>query len=196
LNWRIKVTKDLQQAGEYAILRQTSVAAAIAAYGKAVCRVLDRRSVVATWGGRGIRITGVANSPLPAGKTGCSAPALVRVAEIRLTDRRWTTGLNVHVGDTVQKLRRLYERRWTTGLNVHVGDTVQKLRRLYERTSFVRTTAARRRSEYYLVWRRVPCVARCTAQAKRRGINIPRLSAEVKNGRVVAFRLPVAAPIR
>ena len=47
--------------------------------------------------------------------------------------------------------------------------------------SFVRTTAAPRRSEYYLVWRRVPCVARCTAQAKRQGISVPRLSAEVKN---------------
>jgi len=173
LNWRVKVTKDLQQAGEYAVVSQTSLAAAIAAYGKPVCRVSDRRNVVATWGGRGVRIRGVVSGSLPAGKTGCSAPALVRVAEIRLTDKRWTTGLNVHVGDTVQKLRRLYAR-----------------------TSFVRTTTAPSRAEYYLVWRRVPCVARCTAQAKRRGINIPRLSAEVKNGRVVAFRLPVDAPIR
>ena len=169
-NWRVQASKDIQRAGEYSIGgRNPRLDDAIEAYGTPSCRTAGPRRVVVTWPARGIRVDGVANRSLPPGKTGCSAPALVQVLEIRLTDRRWTTGL---------KLR--------------IGDTIRQLRTLHPRSAFVRTD----RDEYYLVWRTAPCAGRCTTQEKRRGVNVPRLTAEVKRGKVVAFRLPVSAPSR
>ena len=166
-NWRILVSAGRQQAGEFTVRSGTArLADAVAAYGRPSCRVSAPGRVAAVWSGRGIRIDGVALRSPPRGTSLCSATALVRVAEIRLTDRRWTTGLNLHVGDSTRRLKSLYPR-----------------------SALVRSP----RTEYYLVWRHERCVSRCTAQAKRRGVNVPRLSAEIVNGRVVAFRLPVSA---
>lgn len=166
-NWRILVSAGSQQAGEYTVRSGTArLADAVAAYGRPSCRVTAPGRVTAVWSGRGIRIDGVALRSPPRGTSLCSAIALVRVAEIRLTDRRWTTGLNLRLGDTTRRLKSLYPR-----------------------SALVRSP----RTEYYLVWRHERCVSRCTAQAKRRGVNVPRLSAEIVNGRIVAFRLPVSA---
>ena len=169
-NWRILVSAGRQQAGEYTVAGGTArLADAVAAYGRPSCRVIAPGRVAAVWSGRGIRIDGVALRSPPRGTSLCSATALVRVAEIRLTDRRWTTGLNLRIGDTTRRLQSLYPR-----------------------SALVRSP----RTEYYLVWRHERCVSRCTTQAKRRGVNVPRLSAEIVNGRVFAFRLPVTAARR
>ena len=172
--WLVQATTTFQRAHEYTVrARNTRLSDAIKAYGKPACKVAGRGHVVATWIDRGIRIDGVANRPLPRGKTGCSAPSLVYVSEIRLTDGRWMTSLGLRVGDTITKLRRLYPR-----------------------SPYARARSASSRNEYYLVWRHVRCMRNCTPQMRRDGVNYPRLTAQVANGRVVALWLPVLAQSR
>jgi hypothetical protein len=172
--WLVRATTDYQRAHEYTVrTRNTRLSDAIRAYGKPTCRATGPGRVAATWVARGLRVDGVSIRSLPRGKTGCSFPNLVRVVEIRLTDVRWMTSIGLRVGDTVTKLRRLYPR-----------------------SLYVRPRPGSRRSEYVLVWRHERCTASCTSQAKRRGVNVPRLTALVENGKVIAFRLPVAAQRR
>ena len=167
--WIVRASSTYQRAHEYTVrARNTRLSEAIKAFGTPSCKVTGRGRVVATWADRGIRVDGVLNRPLPRGKTGCSAPGLVFVSEIRLTDGRWMTSLGLRVGDTVTKLRRLYPR-----------------------SPFVRSGSGSQRTEYYLVWRHARCTRSCTPRTKRYGVNYPRLTAQVANGKVVALRLPV-----
>ena len=169
--WVVRVTASSQRAAEYtARAGNTRLSDAIDAYGTPSCKAVGARQVIATWESRGIRIDGRTARALPRSKTGCSAPQLISVSEIRLTDRRWTTSLGLHVGDTVSKLRKLYGRVLSA-----------------------RATRASTPNEYYLVWRHGKCVGSCTTTAKRNGVDYPRLTAQIKNGQVVAFRLPVLA---
>jgi hypothetical protein len=171
LLWRVEAGKTFQRAGEYVIrARTTRLADAIKAYGKPVCRAVKPRQAVATWPRRGIRVDSRADRALPRGRTGCSSPALVRVWELRLTDRRWVTSLGLHVGDRVAELRKRYPK-----------------------ARFVRASRASGPAQYYLVWRHERCTRACTARERRYGVDHPRLTAQVRNGRVVAFRLPVFA---
>jgi hypothetical protein len=164
-NWLVLASMTFQRAQEYIVrTRNTRLSDAITAYGRPSCKVITAKHVVATWVERGIRIDSLSNRALPSGKTGCSSPRLIYVSEIRLTDRRWVTSLGLRVGDTIARLRRLYPR-----------------------SPYVRT----QRNEYYLVWRHARCTSSCTPQTRRRGVNYPRLSAQVANGRVVALWLPV-----
>jgi hypothetical protein len=149
------------------------LANAIAAYGRPSCKVVGPRQAVATWPSRGIRIDSRTTRALPRRKSGCSAPQLMNVAEIRLTDRRWTTSLGLHVGDATSKLRKLYGR-----------------------VLYARASRPSSRNEYYLVWRHGKCISSCTKAAKRNGVDYPRLTAQVKNGKVIAFRIPVLAQNR
>jgi hypothetical protein len=168
LSWRVQATMTFQRAAEYTVrARNSRLSDAIDAYGRPACRVVRPRQVIATWASRGIRIDSRTERALPRGQTGCSSPHLARVSQIRLTDRRWVTRLGLRVGDTTTKLRKLYP-------NV----------------PYVRAS----RNEYYLVWRHGKCIRSCTKAAKRSGVNYPRLTAEVKNGKVVAFRIPVLEP--
>jgi hypothetical protein len=172
--WLVQATTTFQRAHEYTVrTRNTRLSDAIKAYGKPSCKVAGRGRVVAAWVARGIRVDGVANHPLPRGKTGCSAPSLVYVSEIRLTDGRWMTSLGLRVGDPVAKLRRLYPK-----------------------SPYVRARSTASRNEYYLVWRHARCMRNCTPQMRRYGVNYPRLTAQVANGRVVALWLPVLGQSR
>jgi hypothetical protein len=169
--WLVRVSASLQRAGEYTVRAGNSrLANAIAAYGRPSCKVVGPRQAVATWPSRGIRIDSRTTRALPRGKSGCSAPQLMNVAEIRLTDRRWTTSLGLHVGDATSKLRKLYGR-----------------------VLYARASRPSSRNEYYLVWRHGKCISSCTKAAKRNGVDYPRLTAQVKNGKVIAFRIPVLA---
>jgi hypothetical protein len=169
--WLVRVSASLQRAGEYTVRAGNSrLADAIAAYGRPSCKVVGPRQAVATWPSRGIRIDSRTTRALPRGKSGCSAPQLMNVAEIRLTDRRWTTSLGLHVGDATSKLRKLYGR-----------------------VLYARASRPSSRNEYYLVWRHGKCISSCTKAAKRNGVDYPRLTAQVKNGKVIAFRIPVLA---
>jgi hypothetical protein len=172
--WLVRVSASLQRAGEYTVRAGNSrLADAIAAYGRPSCKVVGPRQAVATWPSRGIRIDSRTTRALPRRKTGCSAPQLMNVAEIRLTDRRWTTSLGLHVGDATSKLRKLYGR-----------------------VLYARASRASSRNEYYLVWRHGKCISGCTKAAKRKGVDYPRLTAQVKNSKVIAFRIPVLAQNR
>ena len=173
LLWRVEAGNTFLRAGEYTIRgRNTRLADAIKAYGKPTCRTLSRTHVVVTWPSRGIRIDNRAVRALPRGKTGCAAPTLVQVREIRLTDRRWTTSLGLRVGASAAELRRRYPK-----------------------ALFVRSSRASAPAEYYLVWRRETCARGCAAREDR-DVNRPRLAAIVKSGRVVAFRMPVVGTSR
>jgi hypothetical protein len=167
----VRVTTTVQRAAEYTVRSgNTRLSNAIAAYGTPSCKVVGSQQAVATWASRGIRIDSRTARALPRGKTGCSAPELMNVSEIRLTDRRWTTSLGLHVGDATSKLRKLYGR-----------------------VLYARASRASSRNEYYLVWRHGKCISGCTTAAKRNGVDYPRLTAQVKNGKVIAFRIPVLA---
>lgn len=101
---------------------------------------------------------------MPEGENGCTSPDLIYVSQIRLSDRRWTTSLGLHVGDSTAKLRRLYPKAKRRAL---------------------------RGGEYLLVSQRGPCIGVCSAEELRRGVDHPRLTAQVRRGRVTAFWVPV-----
>lgn len=169
LSWLVRAGRDFQRAGEYTVrTRNTRLVDAIAAYGNPSCRVVTARHVVATWAARGIQIDARTKIAVPKGRTGCSSPGLMYVSEIRLADRRWVTALGLRVGDGVAKLRRLYPR-----------------------APYVAAARGSSRNEYSLVRRHGRCVGTCTAAQKRNGVAYPRLTAQVKGGRVIAFWLPV-----
>jgi hypothetical protein len=172
-DWKVQAGKKFQRAGEYVVRsgdRNTYVEKAIEAYGPGRCRVagFDNHSVF-TWLARGITIDAWTYGGMPAGENGCISPDLIHVNTVKLTDRRWTTALGLHVGDPTTKLRRLYPR-----------------------SPYVDAKRAWGRNHYYLVWTHGPCVIGvCSAYEQRYGIDKPQLMAQVKQGRVVAFWLPV-----
>jgi hypothetical protein len=51
------------------------------------------------------------------------------------------------------------------------------------------TTPARR--QYWLVTRHGPCIGACSPEELRERVDYPRLTAQVRNGRAIAFWLPV-----
>src|SRR5262245_39622032 len=152
-DWKVQAGATFQRAGEYTVgLRDRTFADAIAAWGDpSSCRMLRfPNHAVATWRSRGIWLELWTYASLPEGETGCTAPNRIYVSEIRLTDRRWTTSLGLRVGDPSAKLRRLYP---------HAR---------YRPT---------RRSEYWLVTRREPCLGRCTRYEQRLRAAAPQLPA-------------------
>ncbi len=170
-SWLVRAGENFQRAGEYTIrLRNQRLENAIAAYGEpSSCRTRGSSNhVVATWADRGIWIDAWTYGEMPEGENGCTSPDLIFVSEIRLTDRRWTTSLGLRVGDRTTKLRRRYPK------------AVYHDRR-----------AGAARSEYWLVTRHGPCIGRCTPYEQRYGVDYPVLTAQVRNGRVLAFWVPV-----
>jgi hypothetical protein len=164
--WLVRAGKTFQRAGEYIVRTQnTHLADAIQAYGEPTeCRVVSSSHVVATWADRHIWISAWTFGGMPAGENGCTSPDLIYVSQIRLSDGRWTTSLGLHVGDPTAKLRSLYPRAKRHAL---------------------------RGGEDWLVTRHGPCIGVCSAVEIRRGVNYPRLTAQVRQGRVTAFWLPV-----
>jgi hypothetical protein len=169
-NWVVRVTLAVQRAQEYLVRGGNSrLSDAIKAFGAPSCRIVTRTRLTATWVARGVRVDARAKRALPRRTSGCSAPASLHVSEIRLTDQRWTTSLGLRVGDPVARLLARYPK-----------------------AAYVRGRPGSSSGEYYLVWQRKRCVAGCTAEERRRGIKVPRLTAQVANGRVTVFRLPVS----
>lgn len=105
---------------------------------------------------------------MPETENGCISPDLISVSEIRLTDHRWTTAFGLHLGDPTTKLRRLYPQARYQSSHGGFG-----------------------RSEYWLVTKHMTCIGECNAFEQAHGVDAPRLSAQVRNGKVVAFWLPV-----
>lgn len=170
-DWKVQAGMTFKRAGEYTVrLRNTYLQDAIDAYGEpSGCRVVDSNDhVIATWASRGIWIEAWTYGAMPADEDGCVSPDLIRVSQIRLTDKRWITSLGLRVGDPTTKLRRLYPK-----------------------SPYVDAKRAWGRNQYYLVWRHGPCIGVCTPYEERYGVEKPQLMAQVKTGRVVAFWLPV-----
>jgi hypothetical protein len=172
-DWKVQAGKRFQRAGEYTVRRSNNfLQDAIDAYGPpSSCKINGSRSYgVATWATRGIRIYDATLGGLPAGETACTSPDLVYVSEIRLTDRRWTTSFGLHVGDPTTKLRKLYPK-----------------------SPYVPGAPGSRwsRNIYTLVWQRVHCDFDCSSYEQVHGTDIARLTAQVMNGRVTAFWIPV-----
>jgi hypothetical protein len=170
-SWLVRAGKNFKRAGEYTVrLSNTRFQDAIKAYGEpSSCRVVGSKNhAIAAWANRGIWIDLWTYGPMPEGENGCISPDLIYVSQMRLTDPRWTTSLGLRVGDRTTKLRRLYPK-----------------------APYVDRKQAWGRNQYYLVWRRGPCIGDCTPYEQRYGTDIALLMAQVKNGRVIAFWLPV-----
>jgi hypothetical protein len=169
-SWLVQAGKNFQRAGEYTV-RQTNTlyADAIAAYGRpSSCRVVGSNNhAIATWAARGIRIELWTYGGMPEDEDGCISPDLIHVSDIRLTDRRWTTSLGLRVGDPTTKLRQVYPRA----------------------PYYARKPGWP--AQYLLVLTNGPCIGVCTPAEDRYGVDYSQLSAEVKNGRVVALLVPV-----
>jgi hypothetical protein len=92
------------------------------------------------------------------------SPNRIHVSEVRLTRPDWTTPRGLHVGDPASKLRRLYPNA-----------------RLHRRP----------RLAYWLATTHGPCIGGCTPREQQVGVDYPRLTAQVRGGRVIALWLPV-----
>ena len=170
-DWKVQAGKSFQRGGEYTVRgRNTYLQDAINAYGQpSNCRVVGSNNhVMANWSSRGIWIDAWTNGPMPNDEDGCMSPDLIHVSQIRLTDKRWVTSLGLRVGDATTKLRRLYPR-----------------------SPYVAANQAWGQNHYYLVGTHGPCIGVCTAYEERVGVDYPRLMAQVKSGRVIAFWMPV-----
>lgn len=169
-SWSVQAGKGFgfQRAGEYDTRAGTRLQHAFRAYGApSRCRPLyGPDHVVATWGTRGILIDAVTYGGLPKGESGCISPDLIWISEIRLSDRRWKTPRGLRVGDRTLKLRALYPNA---------------------------TYTERPRAQYYLRSAHGPCIGSCSPYEDRQGVDYPRLTAQVSDGQVVAFWLPVFA---
>jgi hypothetical protein len=125
---------------------------------------------VAEWGDRHIWIDLWTLGGMPRRETGCTRPDLIHVSEARLTDSRWRTWRGLHVGDSAARLRRLYP---------------------YAHYDLGERFDAPPRRQYWLVKRHGPCIGVCSPAEQRDGVDYPRLTAQVRNGQVIAFWLPV-----
>jgi hypothetical protein len=170
-SWLVQAGKHFQRAGEYVITGgNVRLQDAYHAYGRpSACEVKQSPNhVVAVWASRGILIDAwTYGGTFPKGENGCISPDLIYVSEIRLARPNWITSLGLHVGDSTVKLRSLYPH------------------------AVYRSPTRGSRSEYVLVATHGSCIGVCTPSEQRNGVAISRLSAEVSQGRVVAFWLPV-----
>lgn len=172
-SWLVRAGKNFQRAGEYTVrLSNTRFEDAIKAYGKpSSCRLVGGvNHAIAVWSDRGIWIELWTYGFMPEDENGRISPDLINVSDVRLTDARWTTSLGLHVGDRTTKLRRLYPNAPYLGRKQAGG-----------------------RNLYDLVQRHGACFFEsCTPYEQRHGIDFAQLTAQVRNGRLVAFWLPVA----
>lgn len=166
----IQASASFQRLGEYWVSDNPSYAGAIQSLGAAsACHLVngDPSWVTASWRSLGVRMSLVTFGGMPAGKTGCSAPASIHVSTIRVTGKRWLTSRTLRVGDSASRLRRLYPKAPATA----------GVRGWYS-------------AGYWLVTRRQRCLGDCGAVQWQ---TAPVLTAEVKNGRVSSIVFVVGA---
>lgn len=141
---------------------------AIERYGKpSSCRGQSNHAVF-TCQRRGIVIDAWTYDGMPVDENGCISPDLIHISEIRLTGSRWTTSRHLRIGDTTLKLRRLYPH-----------------------ASYYRSETPPR-GEYGLVTAHGPCIGVCSEYEDRHGVDYSRLTAQVKDGKVIGFVVPVS----
>jgi hypothetical protein len=170
-SWLVQAGKSFQRAGGYTTRGESAyVQAVIDKFGRpSNCRVVGSPNhAVFTWLRRGLLVDAWTYGRMP--ENGCVSPDLIHVSEIRLTDPRWRTSFGLRIGDRTARLRRLYPDARDYGRE-------EKFHR----------------GEYWLVVRHGPCIGACSAYERSHGVDSPRLTAQIRNGHVVAFWLPVFA---
>jgi hypothetical protein len=166
----MQASASFQRLGDYWISDDPSYSGAIEALGApSSCHLVDSTPshVTASWRPLGVRMDLVTFGGVPAGKTGCTAPASIQVSTVRVTGKKWFTSLKLRVGDPVTKLQRLYPRASPT----------KGVRGWY-------------RKGYWLVTRRGICLGDCGGA---RYTTVPVLVAETTAGRVSSIVFVVGA---
>jgi hypothetical protein len=169
--WVLRAGRSFQQVGQFRIDADPTYRGAIRAFGPASsCKlaVIDSGAIV-RWGDLGLRIRIATLGGIPAGKTACTAPADLKVDNVRITSTRWRTSLGLRVGSSVGLLRRLYP---------HATYHQRGLNESFPAQS------------YWLVTTRHGCVGICGAT---RFVTVPQLAAGVRGGKVAFFSFRVGA---
>ena len=166
----MQASAKFQRLGQYWISDDPSYDGAIRALGPpSSCHLVDSTAshVTASWRSLGVRMDLVTFGGLPAGKTGCTAPASIHVSTVRVSGKQWFTSLKLRVGDPVAKLHRLYPRAAVTkGVRGWYG------------------------KGYWLVTRRGICFGDCGGATFQ---TVPVLVAETSEGRVSSIVFVVGA---
>jgi hypothetical protein len=168
-SYLIQASASFQRLGPYWVSDKPDYAGAIAALGRPTsCHLVNTNPahVTASWRALGVTIVLVTFGGMPQGKTGCTAPELIRVSTIRVTGKRWYTSKKLKVGDSVSRLQRLYPKATPT----------KGIRGWYGRG-------------HWLVTRRTVCLGDCDT----RFVTAPVLVAETKTGRVSSIVFIVGA---
>ena len=156
--------------------RRSSVtyADAIRAFGRSTaCHATGRQTAVATWRRVGVRLRLATLGWIPARhQSPCSSPRSIQIDSAYVTGSRWRTPKGLLVGSTVLELRSLYPSA------------------IYQRRSMRDWPASWPGPAWWIVHARERCVI---GICPTRYDTVPRLTAHIRNGKVVAFFFPVGA---
>ena len=108
--WVLRAGRSFQQVGRFRIDADPTYRGAIRAFGpSSSCKLAVIASgAIVRWADLGLRIRIATLAGIPAGKTACTAPAVLQVDNVRITGTRWQTSLGLRVGSSVRLLRKLY----------------------------------------------------------------------------------------
>ena len=169
--WVLRAGRSFQHIGSFRIDRDPTYRGAIRAFGAASsCRLVPLEDgAIVTWRELGIRMRIATLAAIPAGRNACTAPAALKIDNVRVTGRRWRTALGLQVGS---------------------GDAL--VRRLYPRASFHRSGRGEGfpPQSYWLVATRSACLGVCGGI---RFVTVPQMAASMKNGRIAFFSFRVGA---
>jgi hypothetical protein len=151
--------------------RKTSVtyADAIRALGRPTyCRAFQGAIALARWRNRGVRMKLATLGGLPAGKNGCTAPRSIYVSVAYASGSQWRTNRGLTIGDSAADVKAIYPRA------------------VFQR----RPDGGWPAPAYWIVHVRERCVI---GLCRTRYHEVPRLTAHMRNGRVIEFFFPVGA---
>jgi hypothetical protein len=164
----VRADRESPRLGTYRVRDDPTMRGMIRVFGRpSSCRLTSGISSVATWDRFGLRTSFATFGGIPPGQTACTYRR-IWVSSIRLTGKRWQTGLRLRVGDSVGELRRLYPRA------------------RYQRRRIGEWPAR----SYWLVHYRERCVI---GVCPRPYHQVPKLIAGIREGVVTSFILPVGA---
>jgi hypothetical protein len=107
----ISVSPPVIRLGAYRLDQRPTYAGAQSILGGSTSCMLvggDVSHARAAWAVLGLVIELRTYGALPAGKTACSAPRVMKIHTVRVTGHRWVTARGVRVGDSVDYLKKRY----------------------------------------------------------------------------------------
>jgi hypothetical protein len=169
--WVLRAGRSFQQVGRFRIDADPTYRGAIRAFGPASsCKLAAIESgAIVRWADLGLRIRIATLGAIVAGKTPCTAPADLKVDNVRITSTEWRTSLGLRVGSSVRLLRRLYPNATYHQRGRSEGFPAQS---------------------YWLVTTRTACLGTCGSTLF---VTVPQLAAGVREGKVVFFSFRVGA---